>query len=369
MDYKEIFTKIKSLKEEEFKNFVEERIAELRKEGFSKNVGNDGFCSDFIFPDTKLSVSHSMALSMDDTKVYENFIKRISEQESFNSSVVFNIIFGEQLEYFGSGTNEQERRYIFSDSMFYPAGIPISEFKDKGAAQCSERNALAHNMLKLLGIDSTFMNGQVSSETTNNLNGLHAFNVITTPKGRKGILDMSIYSVIEKNDGKVMAPTEFYVSEDDFEKFTKGTGKLATNHERMEQVWEGKVISEKANYVAAKEFVEENQRENNENLSKKRKLYENMMEGHDTTPAERAKSLQVFTSIMDGTFVASKKTAPPTTIPGPELKQEYGILTPEKNLEAQTAELKAQKMRNIMLGKDTTQINQDIKINSLEMRR
>lgn len=49
-------------------------------------------------------------------------------------------------------------------------------------------------------------------------------------------------------------------------------------------------------------------------------------------PDYKVESLRILTSIMNGTFVESKKTTPPTTIPGPELKQEYGRVTPEKNL-------------------------------------
>ena len=72
--------------------------------------------------------------------------------------------------------------------------IDISIFKGECIAQCSERSAMAQNVMALLGYETYYAIGDVSVDGKNEG---HAYNIVTTPRGAKSIVDYSVLSSLE----------------------------------------------------------------------------------------------------------------------------------------------------------------------------
>ena len=114
---------------------------------------------------------------------------------------------------------------IADDNEYWNAidNIDISVFKGEQIAQCSERSAMAQNIMSLFGYETYYVMGDVSIDGQNEG---HAYNIVADTKGQKCLVDYSVTSTIERNGQKWDIPTTQKI--DDYDSFAAG-GRLKTN--------------------------------------------------------------------------------------------------------------------------------------------
>lgn len=141
------------------------------------------------------------------------FVKEIKKQNIKNKTDILKFLSSFLDGYFGlfCGVDDREQ-YIGSLGGY----ISIDSFKGKGLAACSERAALANNILELFGIKSIYVTGMVNGEQ-------HAFNIIVNKKGVYHILDTSyncsLYDENNKVIGNVTSMFELGSFDDSLKKF------------------------------------------------------------------------------------------------------------------------------------------------------
>ena len=118
--------------------------------------------------------------------------------------------------------------------------IDISIFKGECIAQCSERSAMAQNVMALLGYETYYAIGDVSVDGKNEG---HAYNIVTTPRGAKSIVDYSVLSSLEYGGLSWDMPT--MVNIEDYDAFAAGGRLEASTHRHIIQE-DGTVIHKPA---------------------------------------------------------------------------------------------------------------------------
>lgn len=206
MTKEEINKRIFELKdEEEIREFVKSRIAELEEIAEEKTVGQnytDSF-SDYISskvhykPAEKLNDAECPDLVYDDIEPYVNLIKEIKKNSWYHELTLFTPIFFEVYEYLPSMDMGLGRYFTYVSQK--GDKVSIKDIRDNKVAACSEKAGLSHNMFKLLGIDSEVVVGTRNSEN-------HAYNLVY-PKGYGNfpvaIYDPSHFVSFQKGDEKI----------------------------------------------------------------------------------------------------------------------------------------------------------------------
>ena len=189
MSKEEIKQKILELKtDEEIESFIRLRIAELESIAQEKIVGQDHTITfnDYISTKVKFKPVASLKnkecpnLIYDDILPYFELIKELATNQSYlNELYLFTPLMFEIFNYMSSKENKDniedtliERQLLYFNAMNTgKENISIKEFHKNKYAFCSENTGLAHNIFKILGIDSQFVIGKRNNEN-------HAFNII-----------------------------------------------------------------------------------------------------------------------------------------------------------------------------------------------
>lgn len=231
MSKEEIKQKILELKtDEEIESFISLRIAELESIAQEKIVGQDHTITfnDYISSKVKFKPVASLKnkecpnLIYDDTLPYFELIKELATNQSYlNELYLFTPLMFEIFNYMSSKENKDniedtliERQLLYFNAMNTgKENISIKEFHKNKYAFCSENTGLAHNIFKILGIDSQFVIGKRNNEN-------HAFNIIF-PNGygnSPAVLFDASYTIDFTNDlgnryslgyFKVLTPEEY----------------------------------------------------------------------------------------------------------------------------------------------------------------
>ena len=193
MTKEEIKKKILELKtDEEIMSFINFRIAELESIAQEKTVGQDytTIFDDYISsrvrfkPVASLDNRECPNLIYDDILPYFELIKELATEKTYlNELFLFTPLMFEIFNYMSSKENKDniyetliERQLLYFNAMNTgKESISIKEFHKNKYAFCSENSGLAHNVFKILGIDSQFVVGKRNDEN-------HAFNIVF-PKG------------------------------------------------------------------------------------------------------------------------------------------------------------------------------------------
>lgn len=110
--------------------------------------------SEFILPTQECRAGvFAKGLYLDDEEFYIDSLQAL-EQGNQNIIFLINEVNAILNEYFGYGRDEQKRNE-FNQNL--KDGHSIKEYKGQNAAVCFERSLMAHNLFKLLGLDSTLM--------------------------------------------------------------------------------------------------------------------------------------------------------------------------------------------------------------------
>jgi len=188
-----------------------------------KKVDNLGFVNN-----VKTAVSHrgvipketrikycNMAIedySMRTTDYYYEFVKKIKEYNITNKSAVINLLQYFSLTYFGINNNSRDLRAKLlqgaaqenstTDDEFWKNldNSEIGDFKGKNVAMCTERAALAQNLLTLFDFNSYYCMGVVKSG--DRLED-HCFNIVEA-KDEYRIVDTSMPIKKKTDQGKLI---------------------------------------------------------------------------------------------------------------------------------------------------------------------
>lgn len=231
MTKEEVKKKTLELKtDEEIMSFINFRIAELENIAQEKIVGqyytitfDDYISSKVKFkPVASLNNKQCPNLIYDDILPYFELIKELATEKTYlNELFLFTPLMFEIFNYMSSKENKDnigdtliERQLLYFNAMNTGReNISIKEFHKNKYAFCSENTGLAHNIFKILGIDSQFVIGKRNNEN-------HAFNIIF-PNGygnSPAVLFDASYAIDFTNDlgnryslgyFKVLTPDEY----------------------------------------------------------------------------------------------------------------------------------------------------------------
>ena len=161
-----------------------EKIKEIGNvERFDENASHH---KGFISRDTKVCYSMSQGYYIKTTDYIREFIEYIKQNNLFPSP---KEIFKFLNNYFGERPSVDTR----NEGEF----TEISDFKQSDRAMCTERAALANNILSFLGMETWFCDGSVYN--SNNTNENHAFLIVRSETGKYSIYDPS-YSIYYDNE-------------------------------------------------------------------------------------------------------------------------------------------------------------------------
>lgn len=168
--------------------------------------------SKFISDNILLNVGGGIAvddadLMVDETpEAYKILIEKVKNEPNINFENLMKIVYDTTVEYFGTTENAIEARQVYyeeHDVYSEEEKGRISDFKGKNMAACMERAALAQNLMKFLGIDSTL---KVSQINVDGKDDIHAFNLVEAD-GKYYIFDATI-PVVNENRGVTPIITE-----------------------------------------------------------------------------------------------------------------------------------------------------------------
>ncbi len=189
MTKEDIKNKMHELKtDEEIETFIKSRIEELESIAQEKVVGqgytttfDDYISSKVSFkPVASLDDKECPNLIYDDIEPYCELVKILVTKHAYlNELFLFTPIMFEIFDYMSSqeSVDHMEDTVIERHLLYFIAmqkgreNISIKEFHNNKCACCSENAGLAHNIFKILGIDSQYVVGKREEER-------HAFNII-----------------------------------------------------------------------------------------------------------------------------------------------------------------------------------------------
>lgn len=192
--------------------YMDESLKKNRKFKIGVNQLGNTSCGGLYSADSKfisdsivLNVSNGIVaneadLMVDETpEAYKILIEKIKNEQNVNFENLMKIVYDTTVEYFGTTENAIEGReaYYEANDVWSENGIGrISDFKGKNMAACTERAALSQNLMKFLGIDSTFKVAQIMNDGKNDV---HAFNVVAFD-GKYYLFDATIPNVRENGE-------------------------------------------------------------------------------------------------------------------------------------------------------------------------
>lgn len=172
---------------------------------------------------------------------------RNNKEQIKNGRQFFEKVTGFLNSYFGIPDTSKDRwttiegkthfESIQDDNEYWNAidNIDISVFKGEHVAQCSERSAMAQNIMSLFGYETYYVNGDVSVDGANEG---HAYNIVVDKNGQKCLVDYSVTSAVEHKGTSWDMPTMAKI--ENYDSFVAGN-RLTTNSWRHIIQEDGKV--------------------------------------------------------------------------------------------------------------------------------
>jgi hypothetical protein len=228
------------LEGEDFDNavheFVAARTVELESHGTESSIGHhDGGTDKFIGPDTAMvgSMLMSKPYYMDDPSAYEIPFKNMKQyydlyktklptDRAYLNAAVNGVNLG-QAQYFESIVGDPgAHRMVMADIIDFddldvstPDNGSIADFKK--VAMCQERTAVAHNTLKILGVDSRYETGYVSvmNEDGSEQGEPHGFVTFLNTQGGRVLFDPTNPVLVrnERSEITTISPFHFKIGD------------------------------------------------------------------------------------------------------------------------------------------------------------
>lgn len=264
--------------DKEAHDLVTKRIKELDENatkvdmlGMNFNAADNPAFKGFIPLNTKIKYSN-MALEtykMKTTDYFYEFVDFLRENNFKNIFYVIVNIEGFLNSYFGT-SKKATRTDIFNlralqstktDEEFFAAleNNEIGDLKGTGAAECTERSAMAQELLSLVGVPTYYCIGCVER---NSAQEPHCFNVVKR-KNDYAVVDYSLPVKSFNKEGELTNYYPFidYVTNEEFEDFVKNkTLKTFNNYEYRE----GKIVKTEGErtYTVGQFSIEHNKQPN-----------------------------------------------------------------------------------------------------------
>ncbi len=158
---------------------------------------------------------------LDDISLYKESIKSIEMEE--NTLKVIRTIVYYIADIFGIEGNRKKRMQILcsgdKDEFGFSKSVSITKFIGKNAAMCLERAAFFHNTLKILGFDDIL---KIGSMKYNDVEGIHAYNLLITKKGNYALVDPTNFVINIKNEKRRFTASIFKLKKEEYEGLLKG---------------------------------------------------------------------------------------------------------------------------------------------------
>lgn len=201
--------------EESLKQFIDNRLIELYKSAQPRKIvgfENLGPHKGIVPKETIIDNGGAYYKIKNDDYIYL-FISLLIKNHITDLDKILNNIYPFLNMYFGKNGDSDLRIAIFNQNTLDGIIPDISVLKQRNAAMCSERAAMAQNIFSFLGIESYYITGEI---VKNGENVPHAFNIIKY-NNRYLIYDATT-DVPVYNDDKIVG-YQFYIQEIDIEKF------------------------------------------------------------------------------------------------------------------------------------------------------
>jgi len=199
MEYsvQQIFNIIKNMSQEEMNDFIELRTSILSNQNNTKIViGPNKFAdksfysglnsaeNNFFTPNSLVCIEAGLGdivycTTGDLTEAYKMFVDKIRQSDGENFEDIMELVYGAVVQYFGDTSRHQERMDYYPDEDLVEYNNEsrgeISNLAGKNIAMCVERAMLSHNLMKLIGIYSTY---KASGILNDNNQEVHAYNIV-----------------------------------------------------------------------------------------------------------------------------------------------------------------------------------------------
>jgi len=280
MKFSEFKQKFKTLlTEEERKQFIQNRILELSnntKAPEKIGMGINGAYSDFIIPEVAICSNETKFFSgmkLDDFEVYENlmsFINNNVDSYMYGEPITIDVIQRFIWQYFGYKSDKLGRIDVYSNDP--TVNTSIKELKGKNIAACSERSAMAHNLLKFLGMDSELIFGKLNQTEA------HAYIILKSENGKRILYDPMNPVEYKTNDGISFCPGVCLVSEEEYNQIKNG-GTLSFDYSLVKKLYvgNGETIEKQRVYSCDEHLYKKSVSAEKEDLIRAREQYIQMM--------------------------------------------------------------------------------------------
>lgn len=249
----DLLTLINNCSEEEINSIIDDALKktietseEEKTLGFSENmsaISKIAAHKGFIHPNSRIRYSNWSAntYSMKTTDYIYDFARYIKKMNINNRGNLVKYIENYINSYFGIVSDGIDRRDSYFDQIAFAttktdeeyfakiANLEIGDLKGKNIAMCTERAAMAQNLLSLFGFDVYYCMGCVNN---NGKEEPHCFN-IARAKDTFMLLDYSIPVTVFSNGNAVdFAPFQGSITLDEIEEFLlKGVNKGFASYE------------------------------------------------------------------------------------------------------------------------------------------
>lgn len=239
----DIIKEIKELKEEQIENYIKTRIEKLELENDSENniiepsikektAKFKGFIprNMEVIADTSAVVGGFL---LNDNEIYRILIDKIRNTDNNLQAIQESIN-----EYFGGlalSENETNRKKLYDRieleySEFEP--YSISEYRNNNTALCTERTALAQNMISFLGGESYYIMGHLSSSNgIANMN--HAYTCLINKEHGSGMLIDFTNPIVDKQTNQMHVYHSGIMSKDFLNKVLNGEEQIELNRSNI----------------------------------------------------------------------------------------------------------------------------------------
>ena len=261
MKSQEIIEEIFNLRDENVEEWLNKRIEILEQiatetrqklNPFASAVKRNGLKDDitanteingFLTKNVEISKDlFSTGFVLDDTSFYKMIVQHIKNSDKNlirNNTYIMHLIQRTINDYFGVTATQERRLRVYNSSIStdedgFPIDKPFSveKFKQNNSALCSERSAVAQNILSFLGYDTSMIYGYVLSEHSGK-NEAHVYNCISLPNGNGVLIDFT--NPIFRN-GRYYRPSIHKVDSEKLKKFTRGNGEIEVSHKTIRTV-------------------------------------------------------------------------------------------------------------------------------------
>ena len=232
MDVINIIQEIRNLKEEEINNWIDNRIARIKKEEINPienlQINNKNIETSFIQCEKIIDNKNfeMRPFKIDNNNYLKQLIEEIRKAEeelSTNNNYIVHMVQCTIINYFGLHGVEESRNDLFKSNK--KEVLSISDFEKNLTAMSVERSAIAQNILTFLGYNAILDYGNLINRN-NSEEEPHSYNCIIN-NGMALLIDFTNPSYL---DGQYYIPACFAIGQEQLQGFLNGETQIEFEH-------------------------------------------------------------------------------------------------------------------------------------------